>query len=84
MGTKELINLMKYHISEKITDLSASDPHRTPDQKLAIFWCGRQTATWAMDLIWAAKNDGVINFDEMTEYERAISDLNVQLNTMRP
>lgn len=79
MGIKELIGIMIHHISDKIEILSAPGPHSTRDQKLSVYWCGIQTATWASDLIWSAKNDGVIDFDEMTEYERKISDLNYKL-----
>ena len=81
---KDLLNLMKHHLSDKVIDLQASDPHRTRDQELAAFWCGKQTATWAMDLVQKANEAGIINFDERVEYEQAILELNRQLGTLRP
>ena len=84
MEIKELINLMKHHISDKIIDLSASGARMDEEQKIAAFWCGRQTATWAIDLIESAKQEDLINLDEMTRFTKEVMDLNRKLSNLRP
>lgn len=75
MGIKEVIELEIHHLSSKVNDLDAHDPHRTKDQECAIYWCGRQTGAILFDFLEGLKGEGIINLEEMIRYQERIRKL---------
>lgn len=79
---KELINTYIKHIGNMITNIEGYNPNRTPEHDTASYWCGRQSATFLMDLLDTLNKDGTINLDERIKYGKTISDLYNRLDTV--
>jgi len=81
---KNLINTQLAHLREKYTALTANLPGQQSEDRLANYWCGRQTATILMDILDTAHQSNLITWAEYDDYIERTWELKRLLDTAKP
>ena len=76
MTIKEEVNRQIKHIETKIIDMEGFNPYKTKESIIAMYLCGRQTASTTIDFVDTLQSLGMITTEEHIEYCSRIRDLN--------